>query len=91
MNEILNEHQAKPTQIFNYKSSKKQQRQPNEHRQFTNNMPLLKPSSCQTGHSSKYETVFQDKNNLKLTSNPNQSLALADQFHNCGDLVYYLV
>jgi hypothetical protein len=37
--------------------------------------------------SSKYETVFVDKNNL----NPNESLALADKFHNCGDLVYYLV
>ena len=37
--------------------------------------------------SSKYETIFADKNNL----NPNESLALADKFHNCGDLVYYLV
>ena len=90
VNKPLNEI-PKPTQIFNYKSSTKQQRQLNEHRQFSNKMPLHKPSSSQTGHSAKYETVFQDKNNLKLASNPNQSLALADQFHNCGDLVYYLV
>ena len=56
------------------------------------NKPYYKAPHCLSGPvneavSTKYETMFVDKNN----TSPNESLALANQFHNCGDLVYYLV
>jgi hypothetical protein len=79
------EQPTKPKPIFQY--SRANNAKFSIHKQPYYNAPHCLSKPVNEAVSSKYETMFVDKNKMS----PNESLALANQFHNCGDLVYYLV
>ena len=80
------ENAPKPAQLFQCTSDSKQSDRVN----FKRTQVLLPQHHSSKLLTQKFETTFADKN-AKLANNTNHSIALADQFHNCGDLVYYLV
>jgi len=79
------EQPTKPKPIFQY--ARTNNANSNIHNKPYCKAPHYLSEPVNEAVTSKYETMFVDKKSMS----PNESLALANQFHNCGDLVYYIV